>query len=148
MQRNIEKRAIKRIIDANVNRVKEGLRVCEEITRFILNDRILTGELKKVRHRMDLLIKLLPGSLSGLLKERDSTSDVGKNIHIGELSREGIKDVFFANIQRAKESLRVLEEFVKLIDKKLSMKFKRSRYYLYKIEKKINKKVSSLRNFR
>jgi len=36
-----------RIIDANLNRVKEGLRVCEEITRFILDNHKFTLNLKR-----------------------------------------------------------------------------------------------------
>lgn len=126
--------SINRIFDANINRAKEGLRVCEEITRFLLNRKDLTLQLKGLRHNIDSAVKLLP-SYSSLLQQRDSLQDIGKNIHLYELKRKSIADIFFANLQRIKESLRVLEEFSKLIDTKVALKFKKLRYKTYEIEK-------------
>jgi len=131
---------INRIIDANINRAKEGLRVCEEITRFILDSRKLTAEFKIIRHKIDGLAMKICG-LADLLKERSSLKDVGQNIYINELKRKSVRDIFFANIQRVKESIRVLEEFSKLIDEKLAVNFKKTRYELYEIEKRIAKKI-------
>jgi len=129
------KSTVNRIIDANINRLKEGLRVCEEITRFILNNRSLTLELKKIRHEIDSLSSsLVPRSL--LLKERSAREDVGRLLRGNELKRDSLKDIFFANIQRSKESIRVLEEFSKLININSALKFKRIRYKVYEIEKK------------
>lgn len=135
-------KVIYRIIDANINRLKEGLRVCEEITRFILDSRQLTEELKRARHKIDLIIKLLPQK-AVLLKERESSKDVGRQIYANELKRKNCQDVFFANIQRVKESTRVLEEFSKLIDRKISVGFKNVRYGIYELEKKIAKKITN-----
>ncbi len=42
------RRTIYRIIDANLNRASEGLRVIEDGVRFILDDRSFTEELKEV----------------------------------------------------------------------------------------------------
>ena len=75
---------------------------------------------------------------------RNSKTDVGKNIYINELKRTGYQDIFFANIQRVKESIRVLEEFSKLINKNIALEFKKIRYSMYEIEKKAAKKISSL----
>jgi len=134
--------SINRIIDANINRAKEGLRVCEEIVRFILNSRELTLGLKTVRHKISLLAETLV-SQDVLLKGRASLKDVGRGIKAGELRREGLRDIFSANIQRAKESVRVLEEFSKLINIKASLGFKAIRYKIYEIEKKaLERKVS------
>ena len=134
---------MKRIIDANINRVKEGLRVCEEITRFILNSRSLTLALKEARHEIDTALKNLAAK-GELLQERLSSSDVGKNIRVNELKRGSLGDIFFANIQRAKESARVLEEFSKLINTGASLKFKKVRYKIYAIEKKAALWISAL----
>ena len=123
-----------RIIDANLNRVKEGLRVCEEITRFILDDQKLTALFKDLRHKVDIVAKKVY-PVSKLISQRKSDSDVGKLNHCGELDRNNCKDIFFANIQRAKESLRVLEEFSKLVDAKGALGFKQLRYKVYEIEK-------------
>jgi thiamine-phosphate pyrophosphorylase len=133
----------KRIIDANINRVKEGLRVCEEITRFILNNRLLTRELKAARHRIDAAARSLVAR-SELLRERLSLKDVGENIYANELKRDSLGDIFFANIQRVKESVRVLEEFSKLINVNVSLEFKKVRYKIYAIEKKAAAKISAL----
>ena len=145
MSNYFKKSKANRIIDANINRAKEGLRVCEEIARFILNSRKLTSEFKKIRHGIDSLVKHLPHSLSDLLKSRKSGKDVGRNIYINELKRCDFQDIFFANIQRVKESIRVLEEFSKLIEKNFAIKFKKLRYNIYEIEKKVAKRISSLK---
>jgi len=134
---------INRIIDANINRAKEGLRVCEEIARFILNSPTLTAEFKKLRHRIDTILKELP-DCAILLKERNSLSDVGKNIYVNELKRRDYQEIFFANMQRVKESVRVLEEFTKLKNSRLAIKFKEIRYRSYEIEKKVAQKLSFL----
>lgn len=133
-------RAIFRIIDANINRAKEGLRVCEEITRFLLNSPLFTSGLKKIRHRIDFLALRLAAK-KDLMTGRRALSDVGKRIYANELKRENLKAVFFANIQRAKESVRVLEEFSKLRDKRVALNFKKIRYDLYELEKKILRKI-------
>jgi len=134
---------INRIIDANINRAKEGLRVCEEITRFILDSRSLTEGFKKIRHQIDTLLKGIASS-AGLLKARESLKDVGRNISAGELKRRGLEDIFFANIQRIKESLRVLEEFSKLENIKIAVRFKKLRYSIYELEKKVAREIRSL----
>ncbi len=128
-------KVIYRVIDANINRLKEGLRVCEEITRFILDNYNLTSEFKKIRHKAEVILKFLPRNTE-LFKERESLGDVGRKIYINELKRRNYQDIFFANMQRAKESIRVLEEFSKLINKDIAVKFKRLRYNIYELEKK------------
>ena len=138
------KNTVNRILDANINRAKEGLRVCEEITRFILEDAKLTIELKNIRHKISTLIKNLSPRLE-LVKERDSAKDIGKNIYGNELKRKNTTDIFFANIQRVKESVRVLEEFSKLININAAVGFKKIRYNVYELEKKITKKFTPLR---
>lgn len=140
MSKNPKGKVIYRIIDANINRLKEGLRVCEEVTRFVLNSYNLTCELKKARHRIDEILKLLPGN-SGFYEQRKSSTDVGRKIYINELKRSDYQDIFFANAQRVKESLRVLEEFSKLINKRAALEFKALRYEIYGLEKKVFKKI-------
>jgi len=132
-----------RIIDANLNRVKEGLRVCEEITRFILDHHKFTALFKLYRHEIDDIVKNTYPKQK-LLKERKSDTDVGREDSHLELKRTGCKDIFWANIQRVKESLRVLEEFSKLENKKAALRFKQLRYKVYEIEKKSFKEISAL----
>lgn len=142
-------RQIRRIIDANLNRSREGLRVCEDVARFILNSPALTGELKSVRHSISGIIKSLPYSFARLLESRNSEEDVGRASKCAsEMSRRNTGDIFFANMERVKESLRVLEEFFKLVDKNISSKFSRLRFKAYDIEKKALGRILSLRNTR
>ncbi len=123
-----------RVIDANLNRSQEGLRVCEEITRFIFNDIKLTKKAKYLRHSIVNTAKLLPINPKELLSFRDSNSDVGKSSSKWERRRINYKHIFTANIQRVKESLRVLEEFSKIINEKISERFKSIRYEVYTLE--------------
>jgi hypothetical protein len=136
-----QERAILRIIDANINRAKEGLRVCEEISRFVLNSPSRTLSLKKSRHQISSLAERLTCK-KDLFTARQAYADVGKKIYVNELKRKNLKDIFFANIQRVKESVRVLEEFAKLRQRPVAVKFKEIRYALYELEKKISPKIS------
>jgi thiamine-phosphate pyrophosphorylase len=131
---------ISRIIDANINRAKEGLRVCEEIARFILESRSLTASLKNIRHKISSLSKQLCPQAK-LFSGRNSAKDTGRRIYTNELKRTGVGDILFANMQRAKEAVRVLEEFAKLIEIKTAISFKEIRYELYELEKKIGQKI-------
>lgn len=132
----ISKEAL-RVIDANFNRSREGLRVCEEVARFIWNSRTLTKELKSVRHSISNVLKASPASIKALNWTRDSEHDVGRRVKSGsETGRLTYDDIFSANIQRVKESLRVLEEFFKLIDSGNSARFADLRFKVYGIEKK------------
>ena len=136
MPKRADINGVYRIIDANVNRTKEGLRVCEEAARFVLRDRSLTARFKAVRHAIEEIVaKLAPRQK--MLAQRESPDDVGRRIKCSsELRRRGCRDVFFANMQRVKESVRVLEEFSKLLDRSAALEFKELRYIVYDIEKK------------
>jgi len=138
-----QKNNFHRVIDANLNRVKEGLRVTEEVARFIIDDRKLSSDLKKIRHEVDELAEKF-FEKSVLLKERKSRFDVGRSNSNGELNRSSYKDIFWANTQRVKESFRVLEEFSKLLNVKAALGFKELRYRLYEIEKNSFKKIAPL----
>ena len=139
---------LSRVVDANINRTLEGLRVCEDITRFTLNDKNTTRRFKALRH--EFFDCLGNGSFDYLkiIKHRDSLKDVGKESTSSELSRKGIEGIFFANSLRVKESLRVLEETFKLIDAKKTGDIKSLRFKLYTLEKDAAKKLETLRNSR
>lgn len=131
-----------RIIDANFNRAKEGLRVCEDIFRFLCDDKTLTRKYKRIRHRLTAVVSAW--GLSRIILSRDPVGDVGKQSSAPELRRREMRDIFYANSQRSKESMRVLEEFAKLIDPRAAMALKRLRYQVYDLERAIVKRQSSL----
>lgn len=129
------------VIDANLNRLLEGLRVCEDIMRFLLSDEQLTLEFKKIRHNVISTIKKWRINNNLLLDSRDVLKDAGKRSIKNELERSDYRNIFFANIQRAKESVRVLEEFSKLDNRIIPDSFKNIRYNLYQLEKKANSRL-------
>jgi thiamine-phosphate pyrophosphorylase len=120
-----------RLIDANLNRLREGIRVLEDIQRFIYDNQSLSKELKSVRHicRLD--------NYSRYLQERDIIGDVLKETTGSEAKREDITSLQLSNMKRAQESARVLEEALKLIDADEAERFKQIRYRLYDLEKSI-----------
>ena len=130
--------SVLRIIDANLNRLAEGLRILEEAARMALDDVELTQDLKTMRHdliRNDITLNI------ELIQSRDSAGDIGSDLEVsGEEKQKDFPLIIIANSRRAQESLRVLEEMAKLpeIASKLdSGKYKKARFELYTIEKKL-----------
>jgi len=120
---------IYRIADANLNRLKEGIRVIEDIYRFYFNNQDISLQLKKIRH-----LCRIEEYKKALLK-RDIINDPLKISTKSEKKRDNIEDIIIANFKRAQESARVLEEILKLISIKESENFNNIRYELYNIEK-------------
>ena len=126
-----------RVIDANANRAREGLRVVEEISRLILDNSQLTSEWKKARHRISVLLGKLPVNSRTLIKERESETDVGKDTYIEEEGKRGnYSEIAIINARRAEEGIRVLEEFSKLTAPEIGRQFKKLRFKIYSLEKK------------
>ncbi len=126
-----------RVIDANLNRAREGLRVLEEIARFILEDPDLSSRMKDMRHRLSATAGILPGGMDELLKARDPEGDVGAGSWApGEKTRDGMLSLATANIKRVQEAARVLEEFGKLLAPDIK-DFKEIRFESYRIEQEL-----------
>ena len=117
-----------RLIDANLNRLREGIRVVEDIFRYVYNDKQTALKLKELRHlsRLENYIELL--------ETRDVKNDVLRSSIKSEQNRTDLYSILIANFKRAQESSRVLEEFCKLISIKDSENFKYIRYELYNLE--------------
>ncbi|NTV51846.1 MAG: hypothetical protein HGA76_02360 [Candidatus Firestonebacteria bacterium] len=137
-------RELDRILDANLNRVREGLRVAEELCRLILEDRTLQQQLKAVRHALAQLEKKSLGTQ--LLASRDVSRDPGVSASkVGEQPRADWVELSRANFRRAQEGLRVLEEVSKLAPGKLSGAFKRLRFELYALEQRATARLLAQR---
>ena len=110
--------------------------------RFIADDKRLTREFKNIRHKITSYAGISRIFRSeSIIPERNIIEDVGKSSIEAEFKRKNVIDIFFANSQRAKESLRVLEEFMKLFNSKTAGQFKQLRYELYSVEKRALKKL-------
>jgi len=113
------------VIDANINRVTEGLRVIEDYARFISKQKALTDRLAELRKKisqseLDLINHLL-------------IRDVAQDMRATDIPQKR-KDVFSllkANFKRVEEGLRVLEEYT---GKSI---YNRIRYEIYVLEKEI-----------
>ncbi|MFC1918563.1 thiamine phosphate synthase [Chloroflexota bacterium] len=129
---------ILRIIDANLNRVGEGLRLLEEIARLVLDDAALTQQLKTMRHE---LVRSDSSFQQQLLQSRNSIGDVGSSMEVpGEEKEKELPLVLVANARRVQESLRTLEELAKVPDTAPALdpdKFKQARFSLYTVEQKL-----------
>ncbi len=131
-----------RIIDASLNRIGEGLRFLEDIARLLLDDAILTQQLKTMRH------ELTSSDWSfnrQLVQSRNSEGDVGIGTEVpGEEKQRELPLMVVANAKRVQESLRTLEELAKIpgiADKLDTDKFKQARFNLYTIEQNVLSKL-------
>lgn len=119
------------MIDANLNRLREGIRTAEDICRYIYNDTKLAKELKTLRH-------LVRTSLfEASLMARDVDRDVLRPTMEIESSRSDIKHIMIAALKRSQESARLLEEALKIFDANDAENFKSIRYRLYATEQEI-----------
>jgi len=126
-----------RVLDANLNRAREGLRVIEDVARFLFDDKELSEKIKGLRHNLS---KITGNIYPRLLKSRESEKDVGLTIKEGK--RNGLKDILFANFRRVEEGIRVLEEFSRLISADAGDSLKKIRFKVYAIEKEIVTRIS------
>jgi thiamine-phosphate pyrophosphorylase len=134
---DITEQMILRLVDANINRLREGLRVSEDICRFVLNDAALSQQFKALRHQIKQAGDMI-APYSRLLDARDAQSDVGATIpNKDENQREDMQRILAANMKRTQECCRVLEEFAKLYSGEAVSIFKTMRYNLYTLEKNI-----------
>lgn len=134
-----------KVLDANLNRSKEGLRVCEDIARFHLKNADLTKKLARLRHRITAINRASSINQQRLFRARDTQTDRGKALSFGP-KRQSFKNIFMANAQRVKEALRVLEEFFKLMDAAASKKIQKLRFDFYAIEKQTIERFPDLLN--
>ncbi|QKF72284.1 thiamine-phosphate pyrophosphorylase [Aliarcobacter faecis] len=126
-----------RIIDANLNRLREGIRVVEDIFRYIYNNKEISIKLKELRHlaRVENFFEIL--------EARDVQNDVLRTSIKSEQNRTDLNSILIANFKRAQESARVLEELTKLTSIKDSENFKYIRYELYNLEIVLTKITSN-----
>ena len=125
-----------RIIDANINRIGEGLRVLEEFGRLSLNDAALTARLKDIRHK---ILRTDADLQRRLIGARNAAGDVGAGLTAaGDEERRDPSETIIANARRVQESLRVLEEIAKEPEAGLESKeYEKARFELYTIEKEL-----------
>ncbi len=127
---------VARVLDVNLNRSREALRVLEDYCRFVLNDRLLTAEVKELRHGLAAAAVGIPDRL--LLTARDTLQDVGTSVSApGEYERFSPAQVAAVNLKRVQESLRSLEEYGKVASPELGRQLEALRYRTYTLDRAI-----------
>ncbi len=121
--------AVRRILDANLDRAREGLRIIEEWCRFGLNNSKLANECKQLRQELAAWHGL------ELRMSRDTPGDPGTELtHPKEEERRSVDELLQVNFCRVEEALRVLEEYGKIYNAQMGATFKQMRYRVYTIE--------------
>lgn len=132
-----------RLLDANLNRICEGLRVLEDFFRFAAPDPGLAARCKSLRHRVRHEPGRLKPDLPDLLwTHRDAASDCGPEIsrqlqNEGEVAHQygAIRALLTANCKRIQEGLRSLEEAGRMLGQPdLVHLFEDMRYQAYALE--------------
>ena len=129
MNTSAERQATLRLLDANLDRAREGLRVVEDWCRFGLDRADLVERLKDLRQRLGLCHR------QDYKLARDTAGDVAAGMaHPAQRQRQQPAQVLAANCARVQEALRVLEEFGRGLDDPLATEAARIRYALYDLE--------------
>jgi len=126
---------LRRMLDANTNRVMEGLRTLEDVARFSGWIR-LQVDYKSIRHSLQQSIDELGQDYLGqaaLVSARDAQGDVGRESKTTqELQRpEGLVSIVAAAASRVEQGLRVIEEATKVLAPNQAASIERQRYKVY-----------------
>ncbi len=120
---------VNRLLDANLDRAREGLRVIEDWCRFGLDRADLVASLKHWRQQL--------GQCHGdhYKQARSTATDTAAGMtHPAQQERVQPAQVVAANCGRVQEALRVLEEFSRDRDPQLATTAAGIRYGLYDLE--------------
>ncbi len=124
-----EQRAIERLLDANLDRAREGLRVIEDWCRFGLARPDLVSRTKDFRQRLGRCHQA-----RYKLARHTATDPAAGMAHGAQAERQGAAAVVAANCGRVQEALRVLEEFARALPGPLAAEAAAIRYGLYDLE--------------
>lgn len=139
-------RAALRIIDANLNRAREALRVLEDHTRFVAADPVATARIKSIRHRLRDIASAI--GEESLLTARAIETDVGTNIKTStELARSDSSAVATAAFHRLTESLRSICEYAKVISSSAAQIAEELRYDAYALQQYVLLRSDRVRAF-
>jgi len=123
-----------RILDANLNRSREALRVIEEYLRFVRDDARSTRRIKELRHRIKQIADAL--GPDKLLTARASQTDVGKDISSPSRQvKTDAKAIVTASCKRLQEALRNVEEYSNVVSGTASQVASELRFDAYQLEK-------------
>src|SRR5436190_9400992 len=101
------------ILDANANRVREGLRTAEDFVRFLIGDLQQASRLKLLRQNVTEILNSVPGLAASLVDARNVAGDPMQPEYWKDVLRridtETPREVALRGLKRAQEGLRVIE---------------------------------------
>lgn len=126
-----------RIIDANLNRCREALRVVEDVFRLGFPEAEAAKKMKEMRHRLAAVGGDISPDGLALLDARDAAGDVGRGVRAAKQKRaySELAEAASANIKRAQEAARVLEETARMVSPGLAPALERLRFEMYEFER-------------
>ena len=120
---------ISQIIDANLDRAREGLRVLEDWARFGLGSEDIVTRIKNFRQILG------KNHLEIYKKSRNFIEDKCKGLtHVEQNARKSPEKIISSNSARIQEALRVIEEFSRGHNFELSKIASKIRYEIYSLE--------------
>ena len=126
---NAEDLRVFQIIDANLDRAREGLRVLEDWARFGLGGNDFVAKIKNYRQILG------KNHLEVYKQSRNYIEDQFKGLtHQEQNNRKNPEQIICSNAGRVQEALRVIEEFSRLHNHKLSKIASEIRYEIYSLE--------------
>ncbi|MCS6959301.1 MAG: thiamine phosphate synthase [Pseudanabaenaceae cyanobacterium SKYGB_i_bin29] len=129
MSHSLAQAQVYRILDANLDRAREGVRVIEEWCRLGLESQDLANQCKAIRQELGRW------HTDTIRSARDTAHDPGTGLsHERELTRTNLQGILTANFARVQEALRVLEEYSKLCDGEMATAMKNLRYQVYMLQ--------------
>tara|TARA_Y100001933_G_scaffold142923_1_gene141792 strand:- start:121 stop:1176 length:1056 start_codon:yes stop_codon:yes gene_type:complete len=127
--KRLEDKRIAQIIDANLDRAREGLRVLEDWARFALGRKDLVKSCKNFRQILGKHhLKIYKNS-------RNFINDTSAGLsHPEQAKRNNASSIISSNAARVQEALRVIEEFSRDHNQDLCKISSDMRYEIYKLE--------------
>jgi thiamine-phosphate pyrophosphorylase len=143
----VERTLALQVIEANLNRFREGIRVAEDLLRYTPGAEGEFSELKKLRLDAGAAERETRRVLGDeLSRARRLHQDAGKDkTPSAELARSDIAEIVTANLKRAQEAARTIEELTKLTTgAALSRRYKKLRFAIYSCETEVISKLAAL----
>ncbi len=125
-----------RILDVNLNRAREALRVIEDYARFVCDDADAAAAAKNCRHDLRRIVQTC--GADALLAARDILGDVGRETRTpAERHRDDLEAVVRAAFGRLTEAARGLAEYGKLLAPAAAEAAEQLRYAAYELEQRV-----------
>lgn len=125
-----------RLIDANANRAREGIRTTEDYIRYICNEGRWVARLKEIRHSITDLLGLHFSNFQLTDGRNVATDPLKASADVVNIipDKNHSKSIALRGLKRAEEALRVLEEYTRAESAATAMQFARRRFELYEAE--------------